>query len=349
MKKHLKKFVHQPKKVTIVSLIIAIIIGTFGYISIHKIPKDLFVENNNSEIKNIELSFSSAGKIKNILIKKGDKVKKGQILATLSADNADGSFLQAQAVYEAAKANYQKIINGATGNAIDVARSAVNTARVNLEQITNQQNTLVTNALRKLYSDNLVAYPDSDKITNSPVITGNYNGLKEGDYFVSFKDINYISIKYLGLESGTTEFNTLPRPLGVNGLLISFPLGQNGYLLNNSWTIHIPNKSGLNYTNNLNAYQLALQTKEQVIAAAQAALDQANSSLQLVVANARPEDVAAAQAQIENAYGVLISNPAYNNTIIIAPYDGVINEIHVVFGQTVSQNEPIINFLKSSN
>ena len=72
--------------------------------------------------------------------------------------------------------------------------------------------------------------------------------------------------------------------------------------------VKVLNKNGLNYTSNLNVYQLALQTRDQAISVAQTALSQANASLNLVLASARPEDIASAQAQIQNAYGILISN-----------------------------------------
>ena len=66
----------------------------------------------------------------------GDAVKAGQVLAALDSENTLGALTEAKAAYQNAQANYDKIINGATGTAIDVGKAAVNTAQVNLDGIT---------------------------------------------------------------------------------------------------------------------------------------------------------------------------------------------------------------------
>lgn len=360
MKQHIISLPHHPKRVIIISLIIAITIGTFGYIEINKnaskpaVKENLSInakeENNSSVSGNLTLGFLASGRIESVSVKAGDVVKKGQILATLDAGNTLGALTQAKAAYSVAQANYQKVINGATGSTIDVAKANVNVAKVNLEQVTNQQNTLVANARRKLYSDGLIAEPDSDTQNGEdPIISGQYSGEEEGDYHLTFKNVDFIDMEYYGLEQGTTPFNTLPQPLGTKGLLVSFPGGKSGHLPNDSWTIHIPNKSGPNYTNNLNAYQLALQTKEQAITSAQATLDQTNATLTLIVTTARPEDVAVAQAQMNNAAGALqIAQAAYENTIITAPSDGTIVSVAIAPGQIAIPSAPAIEFTSSN-
>ena len=103
---------------------------------------------------------------------------------------------------------------------------------------------------------------------------------------------------------------------------------------------------------NYNAYQTALQTKTQAISNAQASLDQANASLTALVTAARPEDVATAEAQVNNAEGaVQIAEAAYENTIITAPSDGTIASVAIAPGQIATPNAPAIEFtsLTSSN
>ncbi len=357
MKQHIKSLPHHPKRVIALSVLIAGAIGAWGYIHIHEAPVnpvtmgevDSNTTQNVATPQNVTLGFLAGGRIKTVSVKAGDIVKKDQVLATLDAGNVLGAVTQAKALYANAQANYQKVINGATGSAVDVAKAAVNTTKVNLEGVTNQQNTLVTNARRKLYSDGLIAAPDSDETVNNPVISGNYDGTAEGDYKISFDGINYNIINYNGVEKGQAIVDTLPQPLGTKGLMIAFPLGKNRYSLGDSWTVHIPNKSGENYTTNLNAYQSALQNKDQVIASAHAALDQANATLTSVVTSARPEDVAAAQAQVSNAYGALeIATAAYKNTIIVAPADGIVTSVTISPGQIALPNAPAIEFKSSS-
>lgn len=346
MKKHIISFVHQPKKVIVVSLVIAIIVGTLGYLYINKKPKDLVDQNINSNVtKNQSLGYAVSGKVQDVLVKVGDQVKKGQVLATLIPDNMDGSLTQAESAYAIAKANYEKVINGATGPTIDVAKTAVATAQANLNEVKKQQDTLVVNARRKLYSDNLVATSDDISRRNIvPIVTGAYNGEEGGQYkifFNTFNDLyNLNKISFSGIEQGDGTKDDLPQPLGTKGLLIAFPKAD--YELSDIWTINIPNKNGINYASNLNAYQSALQTRDQAVSSAEAALNQAEAALTLTVTSARPEDVAIAKAQVESAQGVLISNPAYSNTIIMAPSDGTVMSVTAAPGQSIAANIPVI-------
>ena len=112
-----------------------------------------------------------------------------------------------------------------------------------------------------------------------------------------------------------------------------------------NWKINIPNNTAPNYLANYNAYQSALETKNQVIANAQATLDQANASLAALVSSARPEDVAMAQAQMNNALGAMqIAQGALQNTIIIAPSDGIIGSVVITPGQIALPNASAIEF-----
>ena len=353
--KHIKTLHHHPKRVTIISLIIALVIGFFGYQKINeKVSAPNITLDSKTTIEsstfthNITLGFLAGGRIKAVSVKAGDVVKKDQVLASLDAGNVLGALEQARASYSSARANYQKIISGATGSTIDVAKAAVNTAKINLDQTKSQQDTLVTNALRKLYSDNLVALPDFDSITDNPVITGTYNGTEAGDYFISFQNYSFNNIYYGGIENGVTDFDTLPKPLGTKGLFISFPNGSGDHLLSDSWTVHIPNKSGANYTNNLNAYNLAVENRNQAVANAEAVLAQANANLNSVITSARSEDIATAQAQMQSALGaVQIAESAYNNTVITAPADGAIISVSITPGQIAIPNAPAIEFISN--
>ena len=359
MRQHIKTLHHHPKRVATISIVIALVVGILGYLYISHTRNfsapdtsdSTGVSQANSPSGNLSLGFLASGRIKSVSVKAGDVVKKDQVLATLDAGNVLGALQQASAAYKVAEANYQKVINGATGPNIDVARSAVNTAKANLEHVTSQQNTLVLNAQRKLYSDGLVAEPSSDNIKNGPTISGTYNGTQAGDYLLSFNEnfnFNYGSVHYVGLETGNADVDTLPRALGTKGLSISWPTGTAGHTTSDSWVVHIPNTTGANYTNNLNAYQSAVESKNQAIASAESALDQANATFTAVVTAARPEDVATAQAQVQSASGALaIAEAAYKNTIIVAPTDGTVVSVAIVAGQIAVPNASAIEFISN--
>ena len=233
MHQHIKSLPHHPKRVIAISLVLALAIGIFGYKEINKktlppvVQDDSTVNaNNNSSLsQNLSLGFLTGGRIKSVSVKAGDKVKKGQILATLDAGNTEGALLQAQAAYETAKANYQKIINGATGSAIDVAKAAVNTAQVNLDGITKQQNILLANAYANLLNSALTAKSDTDTSIPSPIITGTYTKNIEGTITIVINqggNGGYFTIG--GIATGTGIISTtIPEPILDTGLYIEFP------------------------------------------------------------------------------------------------------------------------------
>jgi HlyD family secretion protein len=293
----------------------------------------------------LTLAFLASGRVDNVPVKVGDPVQKGQVLAALEPGNAAGAITQARAAYAAAQASYDKLLNGASGPAVDVAKAAVATAQTSLDQTKRQQDTLVANARRKLYSDDLIATPEGDTPTGiAPIVSGAYSDERTGEYHIFFEDYNVFQneeFSFSGLEKGKSDRSDLPEALGTRGLQIAFPDAH--YLSQYSWAVEIPNTGGANYATNLNAYQSALQTRDQAVAVAEAALTQAKASLAQTVATARPEDIASAQAQVESARGSLqIAEAAYGNTVIKAPVAGVVTAVHISVGQIASANTPAI-------
>ena len=339
--KHIKSLPHHPKRVIIISLILALAIGIFGYAEINKTPATTVVPVTNTDTdiasaQNLTLGFLVGGRIASVSVKAGDMVTKGETLATLDAGNAEGALSQAKAAYAIAQANYQKIINGATGSAIDVAKAAVNAAQVNLDGVTKQQKLLVANA-------------DTNTSITPPSITGTYTEGTEGTLtFTVNQTGNTGYITFSGLASGTADASTtVPEPIGNTGLYIEF--SSIAPYAGTTWNINIPNTNAANYLANYNAYQSALQTQSQAVANAQSALDQANASLSALVSAARPEDVATAQAQVSNAEGaVQIAEAALQNTIITAPADGTVVSVTIAPGQIAMPNAPAIIFTSNS-
>ena len=353
MKQHIKSLPHHPKRVIVISLIIAGIIGFFGYKEINKkVPTPIItntssVTSSDSSLpQNLTLGFLVGGRIQSVSVKAGDKVTKGQVLAALDAGNTLGALAQAKAAYATAQANYQKIINGATGTTIDVAKAAVNTAQINLDGVTKQQNLLVNNAYSNLLNSTITATSNATVSLPSPSITGTYTKNTKGvlNIVVNQGGQNgYFSVS--GIVNGTGIVSTTtPEPILDTGLQIEFPNGPS--YLGTTWTINIPNTTAPNYLANYNTYQTALETQTQTVSNAQATLDQANAALTALATAARPEDVAAAQAQVANAQGAVeIAQAAYENTIITAPANGTIVSVAITPGQIATPNAPAVEFI----
>jgi HlyD family secretion protein len=355
MKQKIISFFQKPVQVTIASVVIALVIGVAGYMRIHTTPAYQFVKAAPGTILgsntsgNLTLGFLAGGRIKTVAVKTGDTVKAGDILATLDAGNASGALTQAKAAYATAQANYQKVISGATGSTIDVAKAAVNTAQVNFDQVTKQQQLAVANANRTLLNSTLAAQPTGTNSTvTPPTLSGAYIKDAQGTITITINQVGTGGFFTMsGLVSGTGIVSTsTPEPIADTGISIQFPQATINSYPGTQWSINLPNTSAANYLTNYNAYQSALATQSQAVAAAQASLTQANAALTQLVTTARPEDVAAAQAQVDNAFGALqIAGAAYNNTVITAPGNGTVTSVSIVPGQIAVPNAPAIQLL----
>lgn len=356
MKHHIKKIITTPKHSITIAVIIAMVIGvTFYYVQNNSRAK-LFenlpsIDSSSTSIvaqKDLTLAFLSSGRIKDIKVKIGDFVKAGTVLAELDSENAVGAVNQAQGAYQVAQTNYQKLLNGASDTDIQIARVALSNAKTNYDNIVSQQKTLVASALSNLYNSGLIAQPiiNNASVAYSPIISGTYTSDKEGTYTITVNSTaTGYYFTYSGLENGTGQVGTLPSPLGTKGLYLQFPSGFNTNI-NNIWTITIPNTQSPTYLQNLNAYNTALQNQTQTIASAQGAIDSAQANLDQKVAKARIEDLEIAKAQVESTQGALqVAESAYNNTIITAPVDGIIENITMSPGQIAGANTPIIELL----
>ena len=355
MKKTIVTFINTPAVVTAVSLLVSGVILFFVHQQNVVVSEPQFVpvtagtiaSGGDATLQKVTLAFLTGGRIEDVFVKVGDIVTKDMILASLDQENTQGPITQAQASLSIANANYQKVLNGATGPTIDVARTALENAKVNLAEVTQQQSVLVQNAYTALLNVSPQAYPEeigSAEEEEAPKITGSYTLGKEGDIIVETYASGAqsgLSYRIRGLVQGTESVTSIiPQPLGNSGLHIQFPEDARA---NRIWVVSLPNKRASDYSAKESAYLSAVQTKNQAIATAQSAVNQAEANLAVVVSSARPEDVATAQAQVESARGALqIAQSTFNNRRILAPGDGTVTAVHITPGQIATQNIPAI-------
>lgn len=292
----------------------------------------------------LSLSFKSSGIVSRVSIKVGDKAKTGQILANLDQRDQAARLTQARGSLAQARANLQKVLDGASSQEVAVAQVALDSAKSVLETTKTQQEVLVNNAYKALLNSTLEARESSGNIGSVTVnVSGYYTGKEQGQYKITL----YASqiggrFQYSGIESGNGIISTSPQPLGTKGLFITFS-GTTDINFNNSWIVEVPNTSAANYVTNYNAYQAALETQKSQVSAAENSVASAQANLDLKKAQARPADVAAAQAQVTSALGqVQLAEADLENTIIRAPADGTITKVDAKVGQQAMASTPLI-------
>jgi len=324
MKERILTILSKPKVVIPTALVLAIIVGTFALLNIGKAPVVTGVlldasSTNVVQSGTVSLAFNVSGRIAQVSVAQGDKVYKGQLLASLDTGSALGSLNQARGALELAKAQYGSLTIGYTN-----AKT--------------QQDILVENAYRTLLSSGLQAFPTGgNDETHNPIISGTYTCGKEGSYQIALYPSGYTtgySFNATGIEtvnSGDVTYGT-PQPLGNCGLQITF---VQGFIASTKWTINIPNVKASSYQANENAYNLAKITREQVLSQLSANIG-ANGSSSADVASA---SIAAA----EGAYEAALAQ--YNNNLIVAPFAGTVNfvDANLKVGQSAVAGRAVVS------
>lgn len=299
----------------------------------------------------LDLSFKKSGTVKSVNFEVGDKVKKGQILATLSAGSEGAAVSQARAGVALAEAKLQKIKEGATNEEVTLAKVALNNAKTDLNSVTNTQNTLVANAYNKLLNSSLEARSENVNDTReAPTVSGTYALGKEGKITISIYNTGAgLSFSTSGLVNSSGFVNTTnPQAIGDSGLYLLF--GSTTNLAPSNFVIEIPNKKASDYLTNENAYNSALKTRESALASAESLVAQREAELAIKVASARPSEIALGEAEVLSAKASLASAQAnYEDTIIRAPEDGTITAVNIKYGEIVDVSKPAIVLEDVSN
>ncbi len=267
----------------------------------------------------VDLAFTASGRITSVNVSKGDQIRAGQIIARINSAQAAASLEQAQAALRAAEAR-----SGLSGNT--------------LAQTKQQQDQAVASARQAYITGDLQAYLVSsgtiDDTTNAmpPTISGTYRCEDEGEYRLSLYASaaeSGSSFRYSGIESGTASVNTyMPTAIGSCGLFAQFPenfvRGRN-----TEWSIPIPNTRSATYLARRNAYESALEARDLT-------LTQSDTTPML-------------QADIDQARAaVRIAETALAETVLRAPFSGLVTELHATLGAIATPGAPMLS-LTSTN
>lgn len=298
-----------------------------------------------TSVVDLNLAFNGAGRVTSVNTVLGQRVSKGQILASLSAGSELGQLNQAYGQLKSAQAALARVIEGSTSEEVRVAEVALASAKSALANTERLQNTLVRNALATLYSSSLSAVSTSGSFSaNVPTISGTYTGQSEDEYSINVYPTGagaYAAYTSKNGDSGSMSVVTSnPVPFGTKGLYITFPSGMNA---GETFKIKIPNTSSSVYSTNLNAYNSALDTRASAIEAAQNAVDSAEANLALKKSAARPSDISAKEADVLTAQGrVQQAQAAYEEKIIRAPASGYITKLDIKVGENVDAKKTVI-------
>lgn len=297
-----------------------------------------------TSVIDLNLSFKTADMVSRVNVVTGQKVKTGQVLATLESGNESAAVTQALGGLRSAKATLQKVKEGATSEELRVSQTAYDNAVRDLDKVKKTQDSLVENARRALYSQYLEAIPDSSSSgVTAPTISGSYSLDSEAVYKISLYATgagSYYSVNGPSTFSSSVDL-LVPKPLGTEGLFITFPSGFSSS--SSTWTVNVPNKSSSYYTANYNAYLSAKQNRDLAISQAQSVVDARKADLELKTAGSRTADIEIAEANVlsaEGAYQNALAN--LEKKILRSPADGTVTKVDIKVGEQASALTPVI-------
>ncbi len=317
----------------------------------------------------VSLVFQSSGVIKDVLVAEGEKVAKGQILATLDGRDLQYSLDAAKASLDSAKAKLAQLTNG-TGRSSDLTstQASVTSAEAQLASAQERLDALQSPSADKLSTQqlkveqartNLQTTRDSSSATKSKAeidVTKASESLiqAQSKFNVARYNWDYVNLnnKDPNGARGTisdvsknnyrdafvaAESNLHTAEQNVTSAQVSLDNAKAAEVANVSQAEATVKDAELQLATLLNPTASDLTAAEATLQQNKASLEQARSSLDKIVAPGTQTDILMQQAAVTQA------EASYNQALlkvengkIIAPYNGYISAVNAVAGQMSS-------------
>jgi len=142
--KRMKKMKRKTKIIIGIILIIILVAGyfifrpkktTYEFATVQKgdVIREVSANGTVEATNEIDLRFKTPGTIDKVLVKVGDKAKKGTTLIRLDSGEVYSQYLQVQASYNQAKAKLEQLLAGASSEEIRIAEQVVENAKISLD------------------------------------------------------------------------------------------------------------------------------------------------------------------------------------------------------------------------
>lgn len=309
--------------------------------------------------RDANLSFQTVGSVAFVGIKIGDAVRQGQVLATLSAGDAQVSLLQAKANLANAQAVLSQLEQGPRVEETAIKEQLVNNAKGSLDQVyaslpdTIQNVDAVTADIVKNKFSPLFSYGNGRyQITFSSCdqrLQGEVESKRTAleDTLAAFQKRSSVITSISSIENIDATFELAYRSAlatnelvnAVSGLLLA-PCSSNN-----------PTLEGYRVT--LSAVKTAMTAlfsditlKRSSLITAKNSFSQSSRDLQLLQAGTDPYKIKAQAAVVAQAEAqVAQAESGLGKTMITAPFSGVVSNVDLSIGETVSLGKTVISML----
>lgn len=301
----------------------------------------------------------SASTITAVDVKQGDSVYTNQLIAVVGNASALTQLTQAKANVESAQASYDKVVNGSTAQSVAVSQSSVNSSQTSL---TNAKQSLLTK-ISSAYNDALsIVDTDTNTLFSNPNSVSPKYGVPNSNSSNS-QLVTNITNEREQVNALLPEWNSSVSTADATGDLTSLSsvsttnlntiLQYLNDILSDLTTYETNSSAASSYIGSINSGRStitndisAIQSAEQQVATAQSSLAQSNASLTQTTAPARSEDIASAQASLDNSKAALQSaQNTYDQSFIRAPFAGVVAAVNVSVGDVVDTNTVVASII----
>jgi HlyD family secretion protein len=294
----------------------------------------------------LSLSFQSSGVVSKISVKEGDKVYQGQVLASLNQASALATLTSAEGSLAQAQANYNKLINGATQNDIQVLQNAYDLANVNLNNTYSSTLNVLNDAYTKIYNSyNVVISLQNDYFSSS-----DQEGIKVSEARWDISTNAEKAKTYLDTAIKSSLNSDID--LAVSQMLVSLNNVFNDLKIIREqcdrgvyyYTIPSTDKTAIDSQKTIiNTTITGVINSRSSIASYKVSLKTAENNLSARQAQPRQEDIDLAKGQVLSAQGQVDSAQAIlNNMIVVAPSAGTITKVDVKVGEQATASKEVM-------
>jgi RND family efflux transporter MFP subunit len=309
--------------------------------------------------KDANLSFQTTGAVAFVGVKTGEIVEQGKVLATLTGGDAQASLMQAQASLSNAEAILSQLQQGARPEEIAVKQQAFDNTKSSLDQAYNALPDTIQNV------DAITADVIKNKFASFFVVNN-------GRYQLSFSSCDQrlqsdIESKRSALEGTLAQFQTKSSVISaissVQNIDSTFEMAYTSAVSTNDLVNAISNlllSSCSTGNSSLDGFRVTLSAvkismtalfsditaKRAALIGAKNAFNQTSRELDLTKAGTDPYRIKAQAAVVSQAEAtVAAAKSGLAKTIIVAPFKGVISNVDLSLGETVTLGKTIISML----
>ncbi len=358
-------------------IILVLIIGGYFYFSGGKsegpqvvtakrgtIIQEVTVTGKTKPVEDVDLSFEKSGRVVRVNVDVGDKVFTGQSLIELDSSELYAQLRQDEAALSSQKAELGQLKRGTRQEEIDVKQAELQKAQQDLAN----DYTGVLNILQSAYA----SADDAVRSKAGALFTNGETANPQLILWISDPQIE-ADLKTLRLSSGDC-LNKWKAELGnlnansSNRELDQAMINAKAYLSiirdfttkgldAMSKTINVSAATLDTYKTNLNAGRTNVNTaisnlsdEEQSILSQKALVQKIQNELNLDLAGSTPEDIAAQEAQVEQAEGkVQLTMAQIGKTVLRSPINGTVTKQDAKVGEIAALNAPLVSVISANH